>query len=192
MKTPVREIHLFRPSDRDYPERIQEVPGRARILRAMGETDLLQQGPILSVVGTRDPNPEIIKDTRRVVDVAAEFEMLIASGISPGVDVVAHEAALEKGLKTIAIPGCGLDTLLESDRGPLAERILEAGGLLLSPFGNDAPESMDRRWWRNRVIAGVCHGLMVVASEPDGGAWEAHRWARQLERRLIEPSEMME
>ena len=104
-------------------------------------------------------------------------------------DPSAHEAALELGLKTIAIPGSGLDALLHSDRADLAHRIVESGGLIMSPFPSASPETSERRWWRNRIIAAICHGLVVVASEDDGGAWEAQRWARQLERWIIEPSE---
>ncbi len=177
----------LRPGEPGYPERALEIPGRPRVLRVAGDRRLLAAGPALAVVGTRAPTEVIERDTRRVVEVAAEFAMVILSGISPGVDAAAHEAALAVGLKTLAVPGCGLGTLLASDRGDLARRIVDAGGLLVSPFPSDAPETMDRRWWRNRLIAALCHGLVVVASEPEGGAWEAHRWAGRLERRLIEP-----
>jgi DNA processing protein len=182
-------VHRLRPGDEDYPSRILEVPGRPRILRGMGHLDALTSGPILAVVGVRAITPDIQKSTRRVVHAAAEFGMVILSGISPGVDVVAHEAALETGLKTIAVPGAGLEALLQSDRASLAERILETGGLILSPFPSASPETPERRWWRNRLIAALSHGLVVVASEPGGGELEAQRWARQLERRLILPDE---
>jgi DNA processing protein len=144
---------------------------------------------MLAVVGTRRPNDEILASTRRVVELSLEFEMVIVSGISPGVDVVAHEVAMEAGLKTIAVPGSGLDALLESDRADLAHRIMDEGGLLLSPFPGASPETSERRFWRNRIIAALCHGLVMVASEPEGGAMEAQRWARQLERWILEPSE---
>jgi DNA processing protein len=185
----VGEIHRLRPTDAYYPQRVLELPGRARVLRALGELDVLQKGPALAVVGTRNAGPEILKSTRRVVELSAEFEMVIVSGISPGVDTAAHEAALDLGLATIAVPGCGIDALLDGDRSALAHRIVESGGLLLSPFPGSCPETSERRWWRNRIISALCHGLVMVASEPGGGELEAHRWARQLERRLIEPSE---
>lgn len=181
------EIRELKSDHADYPQRALELPGRPRVFRTAGDVSLFGEGPILAVLGTREPAPEVRKATRRIVEVASEFAMVVLSGISPGVDVAAHEAALDTGLKTIAVPGCGLHVLLESDRGDLARRIVDEGGLLASPFPNDAPETPDRRWWRNRILAALCHGLMVVASEPDGGAWEAHRWARRLERRLIEP-----
>ena len=180
-------IRELKAADPDYPQRALELPGRHRVIRALGDLDLLQAGPILAVVGTRTPEPDVQEATGRIVEVASEFAMVVLSGIAPGVDTLAHEAAMTAGLKTIAVPGCGIDVLLEGDRGPLARRILEGGGLVLSPFPNDAPETPDRRLWRNRLIAALCHGLMVVAEEPDGGAWEAHGWARRLERRLIEP-----
>jgi len=193
MKTGVaaekKDILEFKPSDRTYPERVLELPGQPRVLRIMGDREVLETGPSLAVVGTRNPTEDILKSTRRIVEVATEFEMVVLSGLSPGVDVEAHEAALEAGLKTIAVPGCGLDSLFESDRAELAGRIIEAGGLILSPFPNNAPETQERRWWRNRIIAALCHGLVMVASEPNGGALEAQRWARQLERRLIEPED---
>jgi DNA processing protein len=186
-KTDPLEIRELKPNQSDYPERVLELPGRPRVLRTCGDLDLLNQGPALAVVGTRTPTPVIEKDTARVVEVAAEFAMVIVSGISPGVDIVAHEAALKAKLKTIAVPGCGINALLASPQGKLARRIVDNGGLILSPFPNDSAESLDRRWWRNRIIAALCHGLVVVASEVDGGAWEAHRWARRLERMLISP-----
>lgn len=183
-------IQEVRPSDHHYPERVREVPGRARVLRYAGNFDLLNAGPALAVVGTRTPEEDVVRATNRLVEVAGEFDMVIVSGLSPGVDVAAHEAALEHGLPTIAIPGGGLETVLDSDRGELLRRIVEAGGLVLSPFRDSEDETVERRFWRNRIIAAVCHGLVLVASEPEGGAWEAHRWARQLERRIIEPAEL--
>ena len=186
-RTDLPEIRELRPSQGEYPQRVLELPGRPRVLRALGDTGLLVEGPALAVVGTRTPTPEIERDAARIVEVASEFAMVIVSGISPGVDGTAHDAAIRAKLKTIAVPGCGISALLQSEQGDLARRILDAGGLLLSPFPNESAESLDRRWWRNRIIAALCHGLVVVASEVDGGAWEAHRWARRLERMLISP-----
>jgi DNA processing protein len=183
------DVRKLKPSDRLYPQRVLELPGRARVLRSLGNLDILQRGPALAVVGPRNPTEETLKHTRRIVELSAEFEMVIVSGISPGVDAAAHRAALDAGLGTIAVPGCGFGTLLESDRGELAGDIVEAGSLLLSPFPVDSEESKERRWWRNRIVAALCHGLVMVASEPEGGELEAHRWARQLERRLIESTE---
>lgn len=183
------DVRRLRPTDRLYPQRVLELPGRARIMRSLGNLDILERGPALAVVGTRNPTEETLKHTRRIVELSAEFEMVIVSGISPGVDAAAHRAALDAGLATIAVPGCGFEALLKSDRAPLAGDIVEAGGLLLSPFPVDSEETTERRWWRNRIIAALCHGLVMVASEPEGGELEAHRWARQLERRLIESTD---
>lgn len=185
----ISEVRRLRPADQEYPARVLELPGRPRVLRSLGDLDVLQTGPALAVIGTRTPTDEVLQSARRVVELSVEFGMVVVSGIAPGVDVAVHEASLEMGLKTIAIPGCGLDMLMSSDRGALAHRIVEAGGLLLSPFPRLASETSERRWWRNRLIAAICHGLVMVASEPEGGAIEAQRWARQLERRLIEPSD---
>ena len=186
-KTDYIEIRELRPNLSEYPHRVLELPGRPRVMRSLGDLALLGEGPALAVVGTRTPTPEIERDTARIVEVASEFAMVIVSGLSPGVDAIAHEAAMTAGLKTIAVPGSGINALLGSAQGKLARRIVENGGLLLSPFPNESAESLDRRWWRNRIIAALCHGLVVVASEVDGGAWEAHRWARRLERMLISP-----
>jgi len=184
-----KEIVRLRPADPGYPPRLLEVPGRARILRVMGDRDVFQMGPALAVVGTRNAGPEVVKNARRVVELSAEFGMVIVSGMSPGVDEAAHEMAIKVGLRNIAVPGCGLEALLKSPQAPLAHRILDAGGLVVSPFPSASLDTPERRFWRNRVIAALCHGLVVVASEPGGGELEAQRWARTLERRLIEPTE---
>jgi DNA processing protein len=185
----MKGVERLRPGDESYPARVLEVPGRPRILRVLGDLNVLTSGPILAVVGVRDVTPEIAKSTRRVVDAAAEFGMVILSGLSPGVDITAHEAALDRNMKTVAVPGAGLEAVLQSERASLAERIADQGGLIVSPFPSASPETPERRWWRNRLIAALCHGLVVVASEPGGGELEAQRWARQLERRLIMPDE---
>jgi len=185
----LKGVERLRPGDESYPARVLEVPGRPRILRVLGDLNVLSSGPVLAVVGVRDVTPEIAKSTRRVIDAAAEFGMVILSGMSPGVDVTAHEAALERNMKTVAVPGAGLEAVLHSESASLAERIVERGGLIVSPFPSGSPETPERRWWRNRLIAALCHGLVVVASEPGGGELEAQRWARQLERRLIMPDE---
>jgi DNA processing protein len=128
------------------------------------------------------------RKTTRQVSMPPRVGMVVLSGISPGVDLIAHGTP-RPPMRTIAVPGCGLEALLRSDRGALAGRIVDGGGLILSPFPGPAPETPERRWWRNRLLAALCHGLVVVASEPGGGELEAQRWARQLERRLILPEE---
>ena len=112
-----KEIVRLRPADPGYPPRVLEIPGRARILRVMGDRDVFQMGPALAVVGTRNAGPEVVKNARRVVELSAEFGMVIVSGMSPGVDEAAHEMAIKVGLRNIAVPGCGLDTLLRSAAG---------------------------------------------------------------------------
>ena len=85
-------IRELKAADAEYPQRALELPGRHRVIRALGDLSLLQMGPILAVVGTRTPAPDVAEATGRIVEVASEFAMVVLSGISPGVDVLAHEA----------------------------------------------------------------------------------------------------
>ena len=66
------EIRQIKPSDEDYPERVCELPGRPRVLRSLGDVGVLQTGPVLAVVGTRNANEDIRNSTRRLVEMRAE------------------------------------------------------------------------------------------------------------------------
>ena len=89
--------------------------------------------------------------------------VIIVSGLALGIDAIAHNAALNAGLKTIAVPGSGLDpkVLYPKSHFQLARKILEAGGALISEFEPDMVATPYTFPQRNRIMAGLCHATLT-------------------------------
>ena len=117
----------------------------------------------------------------------AGYNICIVSGLAIGIDGVAHEAALDAGLTTIAFPGSGLadDVLYPAQHHRLAERILEQGGALISPFEphfNAAPWSFPER---NELMAGTSHATLVIEAKERSGTSITARRALDFSRDVM-------
>ncbi|GEM_PF-113436 len=113
--------------------------------------------------------------------------IVIVSGLALGIDAIAHQSALESGLPTIALPGSGLgnDVLYPRANGNLAEKILKAGGALMSEFAPDwraRPESFPQR---NRIMAGLSHAVLIIEAEHKSGTMITARLATEYNRDVL-------
>jgi predicted Rossmann fold nucleotide-binding protein DprA/Smf involved in DNA uptake len=114
-----------------------------------------------------------------------DFDWIIVSGLARGVDAWAHEQALRLGFPTIAILGCGLDVQYPAENQLLRQRILEAGGLVITEL---PPEHEAVPWafiHRNRLIAGWSRAVWVVQAGFRSGALNTASWAVANERALF-------
>lgn len=115
------------------------------------------------------------------------YPVVIVSGLALGIDGIAHHAALQANLKTVAVPGSGLDNraLYPASHFQLAMRILNAGGALLSefePLWKPRPESFPQR---NRIMAGLSHAVLVVEAEEISGTLITSRLATEYNRDVL-------
>ena len=124
--------------DEAFPAVLRAIPSPPAVLYWRGHPEAWSR-PALAVVGTREPTAFGVTVTRTLTQAAASRGLVIVSGLAPGIDTVAHEAALDVGARTVAVLGSGLDTASTSTYGQaaLARRIVTAGGALISeqPFG---------------------------------------------------------
>ncbi len=146
-----------------------EIAYRGGKLYARGDTGLLGI-PNLAVVGTRHPTDAERASVRGLVRRAGGLSgRCIVSGLALGCDAEAHAAALGFGLPTIAVLPCAIDTAVPRTNGPLARRILEAGGLLISQYPPGTPQ---RKWMyvrRDGLLADLADGIIVAACDAGGG-----------------------
>jgi DNA processing protein len=126
---------------------------------------------MLCVVGSRKASSYGEHACRELIRGLAGAPVTIISGLALGIDAIAHAAALDAGLHTIAVPGSGLDRRVLYPRSNigLADRILESGGALVSEL---EPTTRASKWSfpnRNRLMAGMSHAVLVVEAGERSG-----------------------
>jgi DNA processing protein len=169
-------------TDPDYPPLLREIADPPFVLFVRGS---LPTGPVLSIVGTRLPSAYGRLMTERLTSAAVRCGYGVVSGLAYGIDAAAHAAALESGGKTFAVFACGLDRVYPAANEALAERILQSGGGWLSehPPGTEALKFHFPR--RNRIIAGLSFGSLVVEAGERSGALITARLALDANREVL-------
>ncbi len=138
----------------------------------------------IAMVGTRRPTLYGQTIARKLAANLTRCGFCVVSGLARGIDTAAHEGALSAGGKTIAVLGCGLDIIYPAENLDLYRRIAGEGAVVSEfPFGRRA----DRQSFpmRNRVVAGICDGLIVVESAVNGGSMITARFAAEQGRTVL-------
>jgi len=154
--------------DPDYPDRLKHCEDGPMMLYFKGKASLSQKR-ILSIVGTRMPTEYGKAMCEQIVQDFSEQGVLIVSGLAYGVDTTAHRASLAAGLPTVGILAHGLDQIYPYVNRPLAEKMIENGGLL-TEFLSQTSLNRDYFPRRNRIIAGIADATLVIESAQKGGA----------------------
>ena len=155
----------------DYPERLNrpETNDCPALLYVLGSVNRNPERSI-AVVGTRRSTAYGRDNTDRLVHELKPYETPIISGLAYGIDTAAHTAALDHGLPTVAVLGHGLDQIYPAENRPLAKRILETGGALVTEYPSGT--AINPRFFpaRNRIIAALADATVVVEASEKGGA----------------------
>lgn len=166
-------VHLEREAAL-WPRELDTIDSPPTSLWARGRVELLARQPRIAVVGTRSPTPYGEDVAARLAQALAEQGVVIVSGLARGIDAVAHRAALDAGGATLAVLGCGVDR--PWPEGALTERVAEEGCLLSEYIPGQAPRRHHFPW-RNRLIAGLAHAVVVVEAAQASGSLITARWA---------------
>ncbi|MEI6420545.1 MAG: DNA-processing protein DprA, partial [bacterium] len=120
----------------------------------------------------------------KLISGLAGHKIVIISGLALGIDSLAHRAGLSAGLKTIAVPGSGLNpkVIYPSTNLKLAEEIINKGGALLSEFEPDFRATAWSFPQRNRIMAGLSHAILVIEAEAKSGTLITARMATDYNR----------
>lgn len=175
---------LIRWSDDNYPANLRQIPDPPPFLYLRGtlpagETDCV------AIVGARAASDAGLHMAHRVAMELALKRITVVSGLARGVDAQAHRGALEGNGRTIAVLGCGLDIIYPPEHRKLADSMLEQGGALLSelPLGSaPVPENFPVR---NRLIAGLSLGVVVVEAAEKSGSLITARLALEQNRQVF-------
>lgn len=162
------EIGLLTILDTIYPEPLRHIFDPPVCLFYRGTTACLERTQV-GIVGTRRPTVYGTTVAGRFGREFAEGGACVVSGMAKGVDTSAHKGALEGGGPTIAVFGCGVDIIYPTENKKLAEQIAE-NGLLLSEFAPGSPAYPQNFPIRNRIVAGLCAGVVVVEGKEFSGS----------------------
>lgn len=166
-----------------YPPLLLEVTNHPDRLYVKGESKVLLE-KMVAVVGSRKMSVKGEEVTRRVVKQLVDMEMVVVSGLARGVDSVAHAECLRLGGRTVAVLAHGLDWVYPRENAGLAEKIVEAGGVLVSQLEEGVRPERYFFPLRNRLIVGMCLGVVVIEAEIKSGTMTTANWAAELNRKV--------
>ena len=165
------KISMIAATDREYPAPLRETLDRPHILFVKGNIEALSS-PTLSMVGTREMSPSGQHITNRLIeDLASEIDnFTIVSGIAYGVDSACHRAAITHKVPSVAVLANALPDVNPTPHRQLAEDILKNGGALISELTSQSRQNGKHFIARNRIIAGLSMGVVVIESQASGGS----------------------
>ena len=169
-------IEAVASTDPEYPPLLRETPDYPHVLYYKGNIGALSEH-CLSVVGTRDATPYGQQMCNRLVGGLAERipRLTIISGLAFGIDVTAHHAALAAGVQTVAVVANPLPAVTPAQHTAVAREILDRGGALVTELHSQSKQNGTFYLARNRIIAGLSAGCLIVESHDTGGSlYTAH------------------
>ena len=173
-----------------YTSRLRDVREAPALLYYQGALDPADQG--VCVVGSRQADDAALEVATYVSSALADAGLTVVSGLAAGVDAAAHTAAMDAGGRTVAVMGTGLDRTYPRQHANLRERIVEAGGVVMTQFEPGATVTRASFPMRNAVMSGYGITTFVVAASENSGtrsqASNAVRHGRGviLARRVVE------
>ncbi len=171
--------------DGDYPALLREIPDPPIVLYVMGNWRECFEMPCIAVIGSRRCSTYGENACAMITEELARRGICIVSGLARGIDSVAHRTALKVNGKTIAVLGTGIDDVYPKENEKLVEKILENGGAVVSQFPLQTPPLKDNFPYRNRVISGLCLGVLIVEASERSGSLITARYALEQNREVF-------
>ncbi|OOG48604.1 DNA-processing protein DprA [Rhodanobacter sp. C01] len=170
-------------TEADFPPQLENIPQPPAALFVAGDASLLLH-PQVAIVGARSASMAGLTHARAFAGALAQAGFVITSGMADGVDGAAHAAALDAGAATLAVIGTGPDRVYPRKHHALARRITEQGALV-SEFPPGTPARADHFPRRNRLIAGLSLGTLVIEAGLQSGSLITARLAVEQGREVF-------
>jgi DNA processing protein len=172
------------PDHVQYPALLLEIPDPPPLLFVRGDADCLAM-PQLALVGSRHASRSGVANAYKFSAALSEAGMVVTSGLALGIDGAAHQGAVDRQGASIAVFGTGLDEVYPRRHASLAQRILDTGGAWVSEFlpgSRPLPGNFPKR---NRIISGLCAGVLVIEAAPRSGSLITARMALEQGREVF-------
>jgi len=171
-------------ADPDYPQRLLEISDPPALLYVTGNVQALS-APGIGVVGSRHATRGGQENARSFAHAFAQHQLAVNSGLAHGIDACAHQGALDADGLTVAVMGTGIDRIYPAANRKLAHSIVANDGALVTefPIGRAALRGNFPR--RNRLIAGLSAGILVVEAARESGSLITARLASEFGREVF-------
>jgi DNA processing protein len=176
--------HVVALGDAAYPPLLLQTADPPLLLYVQGSVDRLA-APSIAIVGSRNPTPQGRDTARTFARALAGEGLVVVSGLALGIDGAAHDGALDGGgAGTLAVVGTGPDRVYPSRHHALAHRITR-GGAIVSEYAPGTPPLAENFPQRNRIIAGLALGTVVVEAALKSGSLITARLAAEAGREVF-------
>lgn len=166
-----------------YPAQLLEIDDPPPILFVRGNPELLSL-PQIAIVGSRNPSAQGLQTAQDFAQSLAQYGFTITSGLALGIDAASHQGAIKANGHTIAVAGTGPDRVYPARHKDLAGEIIKHGAIISEfPPGTSAQANHFPR--RNRIISGLCLGLLVVEAAKQSGSLITARLALEQNREVF-------
>ena len=159
---------VLTPDHPAWPEPLRHIPKPPLLLYVNGRLELLGR-PGLAMVGSRNASTQGMANATRMARAMSEAGVTVVSGLALGIDAAAHTGALHGAGGTIAVVGTGVDRSYPVRNHALTQQIIEQG-CVVSEYGLGAPPLKENFPLRNRIIAGLVQGVLVVEAAARSGS----------------------
>ncbi len=170
-------------NDANYPAQLKQIADPPPLVFVRGNPLLLLQ-PQIAMVGSRNPSTSGKDTAFSFARTLSQCGFVITSGLALGIDTASHQGALSVNGHTIAVAGTGLDRIYPAQNKALATEIVTTGAMISEfPPGTTAKANHFPR--RNRIISGLCQGLLVVEAAKQSGSLITARMALEQNREVF-------
>ena len=176
-----RGIRVLLAEDPGFPQELREIPHPPFALYIRGILPDPKTAR-LAIVGTRRATPDGKTTARRFSAALARAGAAVVSGLAFGIDAAAHEGCLDADGTTIAVLPGGLNEIYPRNNARIAERILGAGGAIVSEYPPGEPAYPARFLERNRIVSGLSRGVLVIEAPERSGSLATARFAIEQNR----------
>ncbi len=178
--------HGVRPIPRDHPDfppSLREIPDPPALLYVKG-TICPQDHLAVALVGSRKCSPYGVRVAERLAASLARVGLTVVSGLARGIDAAAHRGALKAGGRTIGVMANGLSEIYPPEHAGLAEEVAACGAVVSEMPMRQGPlaELFPRR---NRIISGLCLGVVIVEATPKSGSLVTAHHAMEQNREVF-------
>ena len=170
-------------NDTNYPSQLKEIADPPPVLFVRGNPDLLSL-PQIAIVGSRNPSSLGEETAFNFAKTLSQYGFVITSGLALGIDGASHRGAINAKGYTVAVAGTGLDRVYPARHKELATEIVNTG-VMISEFPPGTTAKANHFPRRNRIISGLCQGLLVVEAAKQSGSLITARMALEQNREVF-------